>query len=44
MAKNPSSFITDAGHVYATALELAGVPKSEQKGKNSRPALGFVNK
>jgi hypothetical protein len=36
--------VSDAGHVYATALELAGIPKSAQKGKNTRPSLSFVKK
>ncbi len=36
--------VPDAGHVYATALELAGIPKSAQKGKNTQPALAFVKK
>jgi len=44
MQKNNQSFVTDAGHVYATALDLAGIPKAEQKGKNNRPVLGFVKK
>lgn len=42
--KSAQSFIPDAGHVYATALELAGIPKSAQKGKNTRPALSFVKR
>ncbi|HVH42655.1 MAG TPA: DUF1501 domain-containing protein [Labilithrix sp.] len=42
--KSASSFVSDAGHVYATALELAGIPKSMQTGKNARPPLSFVKK
>jgi len=42
--KSANSFVTGAGHVYATALELAGIPKSAQKGKNTSPALTFVKK
>lgn len=42
--KSAQSFVSDAGHVYATALELAGIPKSSQTGKNERPALSFVKK
>lgn len=37
-------FVPDSGHVYATALELSGIPKSAQKGKNTRSALSFVKK
>ena len=42
--KSPDSFITGAGHVYATALELAGIPKANQKGKNDASPLSFVKK
>jgi hypothetical protein len=42
--KNPASYVSDAGHVYATALELAGVPKAMQTGRNSRPVMNFVKK
>lgn len=35
------SFVSDAGHVYSTALALAGVDPTG-KGKNTRPALSFV--
>jgi hypothetical protein len=38
------SFVPDAGHVYATALELSGISKANQTGKNNRPALTFVKK
>jgi hypothetical protein len=38
------SFVPDAGHVYATALELTGIPKSAQKGKNTSPSMLFVKK
>lgn len=44
MTQNPQSFVSDAGHVYATALELSGIPKSGQKGKNGRTPLAFVKK
>ncbi len=44
MRQSANSFVTDHGHVYATALELAGIPKSMQTGKNQRPALSFVQK
>ena len=40
-AKSAQSFISDAGHVYATALRLAGVDPSG-KGMNTRPPLGFI--
>lgn len=42
--KAPDSFVTNAGNVYATALELAGIPKANQKGKNLSPPLSFVKK
>ena len=44
MTANPAGFVPDAGHVYATALDLAGIPKSAQTGKNTRPPLAFVKK
>ncbi len=44
MQKSNASFVPDAGHVYATALDLCGIPKAEQKGKNDRPVLSFVKK
>jgi hypothetical protein len=42
--KSPNSFVSDAGHVYATALELTGIPKAAQKGKNTSPSMLFVKK
>jgi uncharacterized protein (DUF1501 family) len=42
--KSAQSFVTDAGHVYATALDLSGIAKSAQKGRNNRPPLAFVKK
>jgi hypothetical protein len=42
--QSPSSFVSGAGHVYATALELTGIPKANQKGKNTSPSLLFVKK
>lgn len=42
--KSASSFVPDSGHVYATALELSGIPKASQKGRNTRPSLTFVKK
>jgi len=44
MTQNPAAFIPDAGHVYATALELSGIPKSAQTGKNTKPPLTFLKK
>ncbi len=41
--KSTSSFISDAGHVYATALALSGLTPAG-KGRNTRPALAFVKK
>lgn len=41
---SPLGFVSDAGHVYATALELAGIPKNAQTGKNPKPPLAFVKK
>ncbi len=35
--------ITDAGHVYATALSLSGIDPAG-KGLNVRPALGYIKK
>lgn len=39
--KSPQSFVSDAGHVYATALRLAGVDPTG-KGHNTRPAMQFI--
>ena len=42
------SFVPGAGHVYATALALAGLDpdklRTEGKGKNTAPPLAFVTK
>jgi len=46
--KSPSSFISDSGHVYSTALYLAGLDpaalRSAGKGRNDRPAMTFIRK
>lgn len=46
--KSASSFITDSGHVYSTALYLAGLDpaalRSAGKGRNDRPPLAFIKK
>ena len=42
--KSANSFISDAGSVYATALDLAGIPKANQKGRNKGTSLAFVKK
>lgn len=46
--KSASSFITDSGHVYSTALYLAGLDpaalRSAGKGRNDRPHLAFIKK
>jgi hypothetical protein len=41
--KSPSSFLSDPGHVYATALALAGVDPAG-KGRNTRPPMTFVKR
>ena len=41
--KSPNSFISDAGSVYATALDLSGIPKANQKGRNKGTPLAFVS-
>jgi hypothetical protein len=41
--KSPSSIISDAGHVYSTALALTGINPTG-KGRNNRPALSFIKK
>jgi hypothetical protein len=38
-----TGFIPDAGHLYATALQLAGVDPVG-KGRNNRPPLTFVQR
>ncbi|MBZ4423195.1 hypothetical protein [Myxococcus sp. RHSTA-1-4] len=46
--KSTSSFITDSGHVYSTALYLSGLNpaalKASGKGRNDRPPLTFIKK
>ncbi len=42
--KSASSFVSDAGSVYATALDLCGISKANQKGKNLGTPLAFVKK
>ena len=46
--KSTSSFITDSGHVYSTALYLSGLNpaalKAAGKGRNDRPPLTFIKK
>lgn len=44
MTKDPKSFLTDVGNVYATALDLCGIPKASQTGKNTGLPLAFVKK
>ncbi len=41
---SPNSFISDAGSVYATALDLSGISKGNQKGRNTGQPLAFVKK
>lgn len=42
--KSADSFVPTAGHVYATALDLSGISKANQKGKNEAPPLSFVKR
>ncbi|MDY7226812.1 hypothetical protein [Hyalangium rubrum] len=46
--KNANSFITDAGHVYSTALYLSGLDpvalRTAGKGRNDRAPLTFIKK
>jgi hypothetical protein len=37
------SFVTDSGHLYATALDVSGISPAG-KGKNTRPSLSFIKK
>lgn len=41
--KSPNSFISNAGHVYATALALSGINPAG-KGRNTQPELPFIKK
>lgn len=43
MTKAATSYVSDAGHVYATALELTGL-NPVGKGKNTRPPMSFIKK
>ncbi len=43
MTKNAASSISDAGNVYATALEIAGINPAG-KGKNTKPPMSFIKK
>lgn len=46
--KSPQSFLSDAGHVYATALYLAGLDpdalRAANKGRNVRAPMRFLKK
>lgn len=42
--KSDKSFVPNHGDVYATALDLAGIAKKDQKGRNERPPLAFIKK
>jgi hypothetical protein len=42
--QSPNSFVSDSGYVYATALDLAGISKPNQKGRNTRASMAFVKK
>lgn len=48
MTPNANNVVTDAGHVYATALHLTGLDtgalRTAGKGRNARPPLRFVAK
>jgi hypothetical protein len=41
--KSTSSFVPNAGHVYATALSLTGLSPTG-KGRNTMPALSFIKR
>ncbi len=41
--KSANSVVPNAGHVYATALELTGLNPTG-KGRNNQPSLGFIKK
>lgn len=41
--RSPQSFVADAGHVYATALALAGVDPAG-RGRNTSPPMSFVRR
>lgn len=42
--KSDKSWIPNHGDVYATALDLAGIGKKNQKGRNDRAPLPFIKK
>lgn len=46
--QNPGSYISDAGHVYSTALALSGLDpdalRTAGKGRNNRPVMSFIKK
>ncbi|QSQ22440.1 DUF1501 domain-containing protein [Pyxidicoccus parkwayensis] len=46
--KSTSSFVSDSGHVYSTALYLSGLDpaalKAAGKGRNDRPPLKFIKR
>jgi hypothetical protein len=46
--QSDNSYISDAGHVYSTALSLSGLDpdalRTAGKGRNNRPAMNFVKK
>jgi hypothetical protein len=48
MSASPNSFITDAGHLYATALYCSGLDpdalRAAGKGRNTSPPLKFIKK
>lgn len=43
MTKSAQSYVSDAGHLYATALYCSGLDPTG-KGKNQRPAMTFIKK
>jgi hypothetical protein len=43
MTKSDDSFVSDAGHLYSTALYCSGLNPAG-KGKNTRPAMTFIKK
>ena len=46
--QSPNSFVSDCGHVYATALYLSGLDpdalRGQGKGKNTSPPMRFISK
>lgn len=47
-SQSPNSFISDAGHVYSTALYLTGLDPAQLlangQGRNNRPPMAFIKK